>query len=151
MRRIFTLTSAFSLGLCVLTCIFWLRSYRPVAEIGMSQDSVDLLKGSHDYWISSSEGYLRLCQQTGTAPLATRSDVIIPNVLLISARVGDNSLWNLVVPYWTAVAATLVLPLAWLIVRMVKLARTRSIGFEVQACRTQCSVLREEQVNQENP
>jgi hypothetical protein len=132
-RRLFNLLAAVSLVLCVAAVTLWIRSYRSLVSLS-DHDRISFTDRDPLWWIIFYPGEAVLCRQTGsdwTGRELRGFRMIGIQFGGMQGRTGDK-VWNLRLPCWLLVAATLVLPL--LFARRHWTERQRQLGNACPTC-----------------
>jgi hypothetical protein len=131
MRR--RLTEAFailSLAVALVAGVFWVRSaHFTHSQVG---ESLSIRRTDPRWWIISHRGTVTLCRQDGRD-----WGKEVGSIAGLGFRFGGlsgpaGSLWNLAVPYWFILCASLVLPAWWL--HRVRRDRRRSNNGRCRRC-----------------
>jgi hypothetical protein len=153
LRRFFTLLSAFSLMLCIVTCLLWVRSYRrsdlverrsrerpqrtlQARSLGggfMVAYAVDHEKEFQGpdgwrYW-TGIPTYSSYVVGLGSSPIDRLGFCWIKGTATQPSRHGED-FYLVVAPYWAAGGAFLIVPVLWLVPRFRRSQqkRRRAVG-----------------------
>ena len=124
-RYLLNATAGLSLLACLAAGVFWIRSVRfKQSEVG---ESLNFRSVDPRWWVVSCRGTLTLCRQNGRDWGKEFGSVEGLGFHFGGLKGPHGSLWNLAVPYWFLVSATLLPPAAHL-ARLRRLRRLHRPG-----------------------
>jgi hypothetical protein len=139
-RLILPATSLLSRLLCILSIVFWVRSYRIPYPHG---DVLNLHNSDPLWWIISEKGHATLCRQHGRDWGFEWKVCDRFGFRLGGLRCSKGSLWNLQVPYWFLTSVFLLPAMLapfsyWRSGRRIREGMCAHCGYDIRATPLRC-------------